>query len=245
MIVKENFFINKNDLYRERLIIKIFSLIVLLAVVLSFIAIIWLRSSPEGRLRQAQALYSNSKFKEAIDHYEKIGRDQLAKEDLRFLVDSYLNLGKFDEAKAINKMLAERFSSDTDELIRQANFSLRAGDNIGAKELYNQAIQKDNTTILAYRGLANILKDEGKLAEAYKILEDGAKVESVKLTMLTELASFADSQKDYKKAYETYYEVFKIDPQNSTARKYLLFLPDNNLEPTLSAQDLYTDVPHE
>jgi Flp pilus assembly protein TadD len=137
---------------------------------------------------------------------EKSANDALEAGDIKRAAQFYKQLLDSDKATAADKMRYRTALADA---------SRRAGDNAGARKLFDQILKDDPRNVDALEGKGLALMAEGKSAEAGRVLAQVLENDPKRWRTLNALGILFVTKNMIPEAVEYFTEALKVSPDNS------------------------------
>lgn len=95
--------------------------------------------------RKAENLFNNKQYALASELYSKIQKTEIASTQLKLhLAESYISMGKFNEAVKLYKEILEKHPADKKIRLALARALQWSGDLEGSKVEYNKVLENQN-----------------------------------------------------------------------------------------------------
>lgn len=173
--------------------------------------------------------YSIGEFHKAATHYEKVLQEHETLADVSVtdrLAESYAAAGKYEEALDYFKIGNEK---SPDKYFKYGVTASQAKRNDIAITAWKRVIELDPYYHAVYENLANVLKEEGRLDEAFETAEEGLKIDSFNKNLYFIAATIAHQLNKEETSEEYVREAIALDPDYLEAILFLIeFLKERN-----------------
>ncbi|RQO75366.1 hypothetical protein DBR43_08395 [Pedobacter sp. KBW06] len=159
--------------------------------------------------------FQTQRYAEAAQYLQNIYKeDTKDPKELSQLAYAYLMAGKLPEAeKNYLKLYAEK-PADISGLFNLANINIRRGNNVKAKEYFNQVLKLDSNSFNAYKQLARIEKEQAEIGPMIANLQKANKINPTDADVVFDLCEVYFKSNLFQKAEDILEPALKADSGN-------------------------------